>query len=98
MMQHIAFSAVPPAGECAALLDMLRYSWTVAFERRNSRRLMLGRFLEILPRLNIGNYARSFSLSSRIDQNKIGAELRDGVLSLVLPKVEESKPRTIQVK
>jgi hypothetical protein len=58
-MQHIAFSAVPPAGECAALLDMLRYSWTVAFERRNSRRLMLGRFFlslfisqEILPRLD----------------------------------------------
>jgi hypothetical protein len=29
---------------------------------------------------NIGNYARSFSLSSRFDQNKIGAELKDGVL------------------
>jgi HSP20 family molecular chaperone IbpA len=47
---------------------------------------------------NIGNYARSFSLSSRIDQNKIAAELNDGVLSVVLPKVEEAKPRTIQLK
>lgn len=44
------------------------------------------------------NYARSFSLSSRIDQNKIGAELKDGVLSVTLPKVQEAKPRTIQVK
>ena len=47
---------------------------------------------------NISNYSRSFSLSNKIDQNKIAAEMKDGVLSLKLPKVKEAKPRTIQVK
>jgi HSP20 family molecular chaperone IbpA len=46
---------------------------------------------------NIGHYSRSFRLSSKINQDKIGAELKEGVLSLTLPKVEEAKPRTIQV-
>jgi HSP20 family molecular chaperone IbpA len=47
---------------------------------------------------NIGHYARSFQLSDKIDQNKIDAELKDGVLALTLPKAAEAKPRTIKVK
>jgi HSP20 family protein len=47
---------------------------------------------------NIGNYSRSFSLSNKTDQNRIAAEMKDGVLALKLPKIEEARPRTIQVK
>ena len=46
---------------------------------------------------NIGNYARIFQLSSKIDQDRISAELRDGVMTLVLPKSEKAKPRKIAV-
>ena len=46
---------------------------------------------------NIGNYARSFQLSSKIDQDRISAELREGVMTLVLPKSERAKTRKISV-
>jgi len=46
---------------------------------------------------NIGNYTRQFELSNSIDQSRIEAKMEDGVLSLVLPKVPEAQPRTIQI-
>jgi len=46
---------------------------------------------------NIGPYSRSFRLSSQIDQERITAEIKDGVVTLVLPKAEEAKSRRITV-
>jgi HSP20 family protein len=46
---------------------------------------------------NIGNYSRSFALSRKIDQEGIGAQMEDGVLTLTLPKAKEAQPRRIPI-
>ena len=44
---------------------------------------------------NIGHYTRGFTLSNKIDQSKISAQLDSGVLTLTLPKSKDALPRRI---
>jgi HSP20 family protein len=45
-----------------------------------------------------GTFARTFTLPPTVDAEKIAAEFTGGVLTLTLPKREESKPKQIRVK
>lgn len=45
-----------------------------------------------------GDYKRSFILSDEVDQQKIKADFRNGVLRLELPRAAEAKPKKISVK
>ena len=46
---------------------------------------------------NVGHFTRAFTLSSKIDQDKISAQLDDGVLTLTLKKAKEAMPKRIAI-
>ena len=46
---------------------------------------------------NVGNFKRSFRLSTVIDTEHIEAKMESGVLELQLPKAEEARPQRIPI-
>jgi HSP20 family molecular chaperone IbpA len=51
----------------------------------------------IYSEFNIGNYVRTFTVSTKIDSARISATVADGVLTIALPKVAESIAKRIAV-
>ncbi|MCA2004744.1 MAG: Hsp20/alpha crystallin family protein [Ignavibacterium sp.] len=45
-----------------------------------------------------GKYYRSFTLPEQIQEDKISAEFKDGLLTITIPKAEEAKPKEIEIK
>ena len=44
-----------------------------------------------------GDYERAFTVSEDLDASKVKASMKDGVLTLELPRAEASKPKQIKV-
>lgn len=45
-----------------------------------------------------GSFCRSFSLPENVDESRVKAEFKDGVLTVQLPKSAEAKPKALEVK
>jgi HSP20 family molecular chaperone IbpA len=54
--------------------------------------------VSVYAEVRANQFRRSFELSSDLDTARIDAGLRDGVLTLRIPKLEQAKPRRIDVR
>ncbi len=69
---------------------------TISAERREEKKQeQPGEFL--LNERRFTRYLRSFTLPPTVDEKKVDAKLAEGVLTIILNKREETKPRKIQV-
>lgn len=52
----------------------------------------------VYSEIRVAQYRRSFVLGRDLDAGRIEAAIKDGVLTLRIPKAEQAKPRRIEVK
>jgi HSP20 family protein len=59
------------------------------FESSETEQVMLGR--------SYGSFSRSYTLPDELDDEKLAADLADGVLTIRIPKLPKAQPRKIQI-
>lgn len=48
--------------------------------------------------IRCGSFSRSFSLPRTVDVQNVAADYKDGLLTIILQKTEEAKPKEIEIK
>lgn len=70
--------------------DVLRVDARIGFDKYEALEPLYSEY-------NVGHFTRSFTLSNKIDQQSIVANLADGVLTLTLKKAQDAMPRRIAI-
>jgi HSP20 family protein len=88
----IVVAEVPGLTEKDLEITLEKHVLTLAGERKSN--VPEG----VLPQRQPARFSRSFALPERLDTEGLTAELKDGVLTVRLPKVPEAQPRKIAIK
>jgi len=76
-------------------VNVADHQLTVSGERKEEKKEEKENFLRV--ERSSGSFFRSLTLPSAVNEDAIQAEFKDGVLTITIPKTEESKSRRIEV-
>ncbi len=96
--EFVLFVTAPGVAENDLQVELANGVLTVCGERKA---LMEGENVTPHYISRMGGYGKftvSYTLPSNIDENKVNAVYRNGILEVHLPKAENAKPKTVQVK
>ncbi len=77
-------------------IDINDGTLTLQGERQRDQEMEEGKTYRV--ERSFGRFTRRFALPKTVDASKISAQYKDGVLEVRLPKMEEAKPRKIQIQ
>ena len=87
---------VPGLKEKDIEISMTGNRLTISGHRDSEQRQESDRYY--LYERSYGSFARSFTLPDGVDTNKVNAELREGVLTLLVPRRPDAQPRKINIR
>ena len=94
--RYVVTTELPGSKKEDIAVEMKDGVLTIRGEKRNEReeKKEQSRWIE----RSYGSFSRSFTLPSNAQSDRIKADFRDGVLTIEVPKAEETKPKVISIK
>ncbi len=93
--QLVIKADLPDVNEKDIDIRLENHTLSIRGERKFEKKVSEENYLRVERAYGI--FSRSFALPSTVNAEQVNAEYRNGVLTVTLPKREESKPRQIKV-
>ena len=90
----LVYAALPGVEKGDVNLEVKDNTLTLSGQAKEAQGTEDGWLRRELP---AGQFYRAFNLAVEVDSSKVGANFKNGILEIRLPKAEQSKPRRVQI-
>jgi HSP20 family protein len=89
-------ASIPGVKKEDIVLDVKANELIISGERSNENESKDAK--RLVSEIRYGSFSRTFYLPDMVNKDKIEAKFENGILKVVIPKVEKAKPKTIAIK